>query len=224
VSPPPDAEGAVLPAKEAAPTVTTLIDSPSRCSIAGDCTGADIVAAADGLMARDLGEVLPLHHPTDEEARCSCGGDTDEQGVWHPCPTPGKHPRIAGWAAPGYRTKPHEPAAWVKHWPDMNLGLRPAPGLLVVDVDNADTWRSLCADREMPETRRVRTPGRSDPDAGHSYFSVPAELTTRKGGSPPLGCPASTCALTPAARWSCRPPVTTPAGGTSGSTPPRRSP
>jgi AAA domain/Bifunctional DNA primase/polymerase, N-terminal len=180
VSPPPDAEGAVLPAKEAAPTMTTLIESPPRCSIAGGYTGADIVAAANDLTARGLGDALPLHNPTDDEARCSCGGDTDQEGVWHPCPTPGKHPRITGWKAPGYRTKPHEPAAWKRQWPRMNLGLLPAAGLLVMDVDNADTWRSLCAGHDMPKTLTVRTPGRADPDAGHKYFYVPAELTKRK--------------------------------------------
>lgn len=123
-----------------------------------------MVSAEPTIRLADLGDELPLHNPTD--AGCSCERGAD-------CPTPGKHPRIRGWEA--HATQPHEPAAWSRQWPDRNVGVHPAAGMLVIDVDDAAAFSEWLAGRELPPTLTAIT-GRGL----HLWLRVPIGRTFRR--------------------------------------------
>jgi len=71
--------------------------------------------------------------------------------------------------------------AWWERAPESNVGLRPPPGVLVVDPDPRNGgFASLAAleaaGKSLPETLTVRT-GRGDGGI-HAYYRVPAELVS----------------------------------------------
>jgi hypothetical protein len=71
--------------------------------------------------------------------------------------------------------------AWWEHAPESNVGLRPPPGVLVVDPDPRNgglvSLATLeAAGKSLPETLTVRT-GRGDGGI-HAYYRVPLELVS----------------------------------------------
>lgn len=76
---------------------------------------------------------------------------------------------------------------WWTAAPDSNIGLRPAPGVVVVDPDprhgGLASLASLAADgKELPDTLTVRT-GRGDGGL-HAYYRVPEGLSWPKEAAP----------------------------------------
>lgn len=68
--------------------------------------------------------VLPLHTPT--PGGCSCKNPR--------CPSTGKHPRtLRGLDAA--TSDEYEIESWWRMWPEANIGIRPQPGQIVVDID-----------------------------------------------------------------------------------------
>ncbi len=80
--------------------------------------------------------VLPLHYPV--PTGCSCHRLD--------CRDPGKHP-ITRHGKDDASTDVAVITEWQQRWPAMNVGLRPPPGLAVLDFDPrngaADSWREL---------------------------------------------------------------------------------
>ena len=74
--------------------------------------------------AGDRMPVLPLHTP--EDGRCSCRSAG--------CDSPGKHPRTLH-GKDDATTDTEVIARWWTRWPTANIGIRPVPGLVVLDVD-----------------------------------------------------------------------------------------
>src|SRR3954451_3852186 len=90
--------------------------------------------------------VLPLHTPRPGGA-CSCAR--------HDCASPAKHPRTEHGLNDA-STDPGQIAAWWRHWPDANVGVRTGE-LVVIDIDGATGRRSLraleAAHGTLPATR-----------------------------------------------------------------------
>jgi len=114
-----------------------------------DNLGAAVEYAESGVP------VLPLHWPQDPHG-CSCGRAT--------CPTPAKHP-LGALVFRGHRdatTDPDRVRAWWRQFPNANVGIRPAPGTFVLDVDprngGGDTlWRLQDEHGALPETLTAAT-------------------------------------------------------------------
>ncbi|WP_250548738.1 bifunctional DNA primase/polymerase [Pseudonocardia sp. H11422] len=110
--------------------------------------------------------VIPLHSPTD--AGCSCRG--------RDCRNIGKHPRtLAG--KDDATTDPETIARWWGMWPDANIGIRPTPGLVVVDIDprnGGDVQFDAMQQRygQLPRTRTARTGS----GGGHLWFRLCGDL------------------------------------------------
>ncbi|HVL82696.1 MAG TPA: bifunctional DNA primase/polymerase, partial [Pseudonocardia sp.] len=95
--------------------------------------------------------VLPLHAPVGGACSCMTRG----------CAHPGKHPRVLG-GKDAATTDPEIIERWWRMWPAANLGIRPAPGLVVLDVDprhGGDAQLSSMQRRygRLPATRTART-------------------------------------------------------------------
>ena len=80
-------------------------------------------AAADYAAAGAL--VLPLHTPT-PDGGCSCRSPR--------CAHPGKHPRTLHGLEDA-TADPEQVGVWWGMWPEANIGIRPHPGHIVLDVD-----------------------------------------------------------------------------------------
>ena len=96
--------------------------------------------------------VLPLHTPT-ARAGCSC--------MTRGCAHPGKHPRVRG-GKDAATTDPETVERWWRMWPAANIGIRPAPGLVVLDVDPRHGGEAQLAAMQrrygrLPATRTART-------------------------------------------------------------------
>jgi hypothetical protein len=96
--------------------------------------------------------VLPLHSPS-ARGRCSC--------MARGCQGPGKHPRTLH-GKDDATTDPEKVASWWGMWPAANLGIRPALGLVVLDVDprhGGDVQVAAMQRRygRLPATRTART-------------------------------------------------------------------
>lgn len=95
--------------------------------------------------------VFPLHTPVDGECDCRRRG----------CEHAGKHPRTLH----GHRdaaTDPDTVARWWSMWPTANIGVRPAPGHVVLDVDprnGGDQQLAAMQQRygQLPTTRTAIT-------------------------------------------------------------------
>ncbi|MDP9395577.1 MAG: bifunctional DNA primase/polymerase [Actinomycetota bacterium] len=109
--------------------------------------------------------VLPLHTPVSGRG-CSCT---------HPgCRSVGKHPRTRNGKDDATTNLRKIAALWTC-WPDANIGLRPAEGVVVLDVDpRAGGATSLAAlldvpGRELPATLSANTGG----GGLHIWFRCP---------------------------------------------------
>jgi hypothetical protein len=99
-------------------------------------------------------EVLPLHTP---------GGPTGCSCRRRGCPHIGKHPRTLHGLADA-TSDLEEVKRWWKMWPDANVGIRPHPGHVVLDVDprNGGAVQLVAMqDRygRLPATRTAATGG-----------------------------------------------------------------
>lgn len=71
--------------------------------------------------------------------------------------------------------------AWWKQMPNLNVGIRPPAGYVVIDVDvkngapGAQTWRNLTAGRTVPETLTMITGS----GGWHFWFRLPYEANLR---------------------------------------------
>jgi hypothetical protein len=98
--------------------------------------------------------VLPLHTPT-SDGRCSCRG--------RGCEHPGKHPRTLN-GKDDATNDPDSVRRWWDMWPEANIGVRPHPGHVVVDIDprsgGTEQIRAM-QDRHgrLPESRAAATGG-----------------------------------------------------------------
>lgn len=109
--------------------------------------------------------VIPCHTITDPlTVACSCG----KLG----CTNPGKHPRISWTQYQGDRPTEKELSAWLRRWPDTNIGAvtGAVSGLVVLDVDPAhggdESLRDLIAAHgDLPDTVRDITGS-----GGQHYF------------------------------------------------------
>ncbi len=107
--------------------------------------------------------VFPCHSM--RNGACSCG-DT-------PCTRkPAKHPRTSNGHLAA-TTDPQQIRAWWAQWPDANIGLRPSPGVIVVDVDPRNGGEASCEALDLPHTQTIQTGS----GGWHFYYSVPAELS-----------------------------------------------
>lgn len=110
--------------------------------------------------------VLPLHTPT--AGGCSCR----RRGCEHA----GKHPRTLR----GKDDATSDPATierWWSMWPQANIGIRPASGLIVLDIDlrhRGDEQLAAMQERygRLPATRTARTGSGGE----HRWFSCPGEV------------------------------------------------
>lgn len=98
--------------------------------------------------------VAPLHNPTG--SGCSCG---DRE-----CRSVGKHPRTRN-GKDDATTDIKRVGSWWVIWPDANIGLRPAEGVVVLDVDPRAGGATSLAElldgpgRELPPTLTANTGG-----------------------------------------------------------------
>lgn len=108
--------------------------------------------------------VLPLHWPSDRG--CSCG---------RRCASPAKHP-LTGSGKDDATTDVHQIGAWWQKWPAANIGIRPAPGTVVVDVDprhgGAQALVAVLAGHALPATWTANTGG----GGLHAWYRVGGEL------------------------------------------------
>lgn len=98
-------------------------------------------------------EVLPLHTPTPTGCSCRRPG----------CESVGKHPRVMR-GKDDATADPETVARWWSMWPDANIGIRPAPGVVVLDIDprNGGGTQVVRMQRRygtLPATRTARTGG-----------------------------------------------------------------
>lgn len=119
------------------------------------------IAYAEGGAA-----VLPLHTPTDRG--CSC--------MRKDCPHVGKHPRTLH-GLDDATSDPDTVKGWWRMWPAANLGIRPAPGQIVLDVDPRNGGgEQLAAMQErygqLPATRTAITGG----GGLHLWFHLTGDL------------------------------------------------
>lgn len=136
----------------------------------------ELVAAALGYAAR-LWRVIPLHNLTAGGA-CTCQAWRNSKNMG-PCPTPGKHPRFAGWKEQA-TTDPEKIKAWWKANPQANVGLLSgaASNFVVLDKDprngGEESRLSLVhqVGERLPYTPTVHTGG----GGSHEYFLPPARL------------------------------------------------
>jgi hypothetical protein len=102
--------------------------------------------AAAGLL------VLPLHTPTDRGCSCNQPG----------CRSVGKHPRTLN-GLDDATANPADVSRWWQTWPDANIGLRPAEGTVVIDVDpragGDEHLTETLAGRQLPATAIAETGG-----------------------------------------------------------------
>ncbi len=92
---------------------STILPATDRC-----------LAAHAAAYARAGLRVLPLHWPT--PAGCSCArGD---------CPSPAKHP-LTPHGKDDATTNLDAIGSWWAIWPQANIGVRPADGVAVLDID-----------------------------------------------------------------------------------------
>lgn len=103
--------------------------------------------------ARGGAEVLPLHTPV--AGGCSCRG--------RDCRHPGKHPRVMRGLHDA-SSDVDTVTRWWLAWPEANIGVRPRPGQVVVDVDPRNGGAvQLVAMQErfvqLPATRTAQTGG-----------------------------------------------------------------
>lgn len=70
--------------------------------------------------------VLPLHTPANNAMHCSCNNKR--------CEHPGKHPRTMH-GKDDATSDVETVARWWSMWPIANIGIRPHPGQIVLDVD-----------------------------------------------------------------------------------------
>jgi hypothetical protein len=109
--------------------------------------------------------VLPLHWPT--SSGCSC--------TRADCPSEGKHP-LTGRGKDDATTDAETVADWWARWPKANIGLRPAEGVVVLDVDadarsgGVSTMLAVLGDHPpLPPTATALTGG----GGLHLWFSCP---------------------------------------------------
>ncbi|MFR9803148.1 bifunctional DNA primase/polymerase [Pseudonocardia sp. RS010] len=110
--------------------------------------------------------VLPLHTPTPDG--CSCRQ--------RDCRNVGKHPRCLN-GKDDATTDPEKVAYWWGMWPDANIGIRPAPGQFVLDIDprngglvQFDAMQARYG--RLPRTRTARTGS----GGGHLWFHLYGDL------------------------------------------------
>ena len=116
--------------------------------------------------ARDGAAVIPLHTPT--EAGCSCRN--------RKCENVGKHPRTLHGLADA-TADAEVIRRWWLMWPAANIGIRPAEGLIVVDVDprnGGDVQLAAMQDRfeQLPATLTATTGS----GGLHLWFACPGPV------------------------------------------------
>lgn len=119
--------------------------------------------AAEGMA------VLPLHWPTD--GGCSCRRPGCTSPAKHPLTAHGKDDASADLA---------QVRAWWTRWPIANIGLRPAPGDVVLDIDPRNGGDTGLAELEaandrLPETLTARTGS----GGAHLWFTAPTVTVGR---------------------------------------------
>lgn len=93
--------------------------------------------------------VFPLHEPTGDDM-CSCGSRCGKNA--------GKHPRTRHGSKDA-TTDENTIRRWWNKFPNANIGFatgKPS-GLLVIDIDNDESWRALCSKHEPIISWRART-------------------------------------------------------------------
>jgi hypothetical protein len=114
--------------------------------------------------------VVPLYSPNGRG--CTC-----RQGT--ACRDAGKHPRLKEWPRLA-TTDPAQIRAWLRSWPDTNIGIATgaASGVFVLDVDPAGLdW---LAAREGEHGRLQKTPTVLSGRRGqHFYFAYPRDITIK---------------------------------------------
>lgn len=84
------------------------------------------------------------------------------QWGFHVGPLDGKRPLVRG-GFHSFTTDRNQIDVWWRKWPNANVGARPNPGVLVIDIDprngGLDTWRSIVAGRVIPQTSVTKTGG-----------------------------------------------------------------
>ncbi|MCU1612774.1 MAG: primase [Frankiales bacterium] len=131
----------------------------------GTASGRQSMAEHAAAYARAGLRVLPLNWPT--SAGCSCGHAD--------CPSPGKHP-LTRSGKDDASTDIRKIAAWWTCWPEANIGLRPADGVVVLDVDPRAGGAKRLAELlaacgvELPPTQTANTGG----GGIHAWYQCPA--------------------------------------------------
>lgn len=112
-------------------------------------TTLPVLDAALDYAARGL-PVLILHGIRNGACTCTAGPECDR--------SPGKHPRTAH-GKDDATADPRVIRRLLDRWPDSNIGIRPIPGLVVLDVDPRNGGdRTLAAlERQHGELPRTRT-------------------------------------------------------------------
>jgi hypothetical protein len=146
--------------------------------------------------------VLALHTP--RGAGCSCGRK--------PCPSPGKHPRIAWHELTQRRACAAEVARWWGAWPEANLGVVTGEisSVLVLDVDPRNGGDETLAALESLHGRLPRTWTSATGGGGrHYWFGSATPMATaplgagldRKAEGGMVVVPPSVHASGPLYRW-----------------------
>lgn len=112
--------------------------------------------------------VLPLHSPAPTPTGCSCQQRT--------CEHPGKHPRCRR-GKDDATSNAADVEHWWGMWPDANIGVRPHPGHVVLDVDprhGGDVQLAAMAARygPLPVTRTAITGS----GGRHIWFRLDGEV------------------------------------------------
>lgn len=109
--------------------------------------------------------VFPLHTPVSDAAPCPCR----RPGCVHRCScmqdcdkNVGKHPRNGAGGHNGATSHVEEIKRWWGMWPSANIGIRPHPGIVVLDVDprNGGGEQILAMQNrygQLPSTMTART-------------------------------------------------------------------